>query len=98
MIILEEDVEVAVDFFELFAALAPMLDNDDTLLGNLTQLASSLKTGNESFCRPLQYIKFHFMISCFVVAGPFCLHLSLILRKHARTAVLLTIAPSQHLS
>ncbi|CAM9106826.1 unnamed protein product, partial [Heterosigma akashiwo] len=32
VIVLEEDLEVAPDFFELFGALAPLLDTDPTLL------------------------------------------------------------------
>jgi alpha-1,3-mannosyl-glycoprotein beta-1,2-N-acetylglucosaminyltransferase len=32
VIILEEDIEIAPDFYEFFAAVAPMLDTDSTLL------------------------------------------------------------------
>lgn len=32
MIILEEDLEIAPDFFDYFDALAPLLDSDKTLM------------------------------------------------------------------
>ena len=32
VVILEEDLEIAVDFFEYFSAVGPLLDKDDTLL------------------------------------------------------------------
>ena len=35
VIILEEDLEIAPDFFEYFAALSPMLDSDPSLLGTV---------------------------------------------------------------
>jgi hypothetical protein len=33
VIILEEDLQIAPDFFEFFAAMTPFIDSDDTLLG-----------------------------------------------------------------
>ena len=35
VIILEEDLQIAPDFFEFFAAVTPFIDTDDTLLGRL---------------------------------------------------------------
>ncbi|CAN0418559.1 unnamed protein product, partial [Ectocarpus sp. 13 AM-2016] len=32
VIILEEDLEIAPDFFEYFSAMAPLLDSDETLM------------------------------------------------------------------
>jgi hypothetical protein len=33
VIILEEDLKIASDFFEFFAAVTPMIDHDTSLLG-----------------------------------------------------------------
>jgi alpha-1,3-mannosyl-glycoprotein beta-1,2-N-acetylglucosaminyltransferase len=36
VIILEEDLQIAPDFFEFFAAVAPLVDSDDTVLAAST--------------------------------------------------------------
>ena len=42
VIVLEEDLQIAPDFFELFAATAHMLDTDKELLGTYVCLSISI--------------------------------------------------------
>eukprot|EP01041_Mallomonas_annulata_P010838 gene10838-22620_t len=53
VIILEEDLEIAPDFFEMFAALAPMLDTDESLLAvsawNDNGLSSLVKDASQLY-------------------------------------------------
>jgi hypothetical protein len=42
VIILEEDLQIAPDFFSFFAGVAPLLDTDPTLLGETLRLIGLL--------------------------------------------------------
>ena len=61
VIILEEDLEIAPDFFEYFAATSPLLDADPTLL---TVYALTL-----SFAYLLTHLFVHLFVHLFTLLG-----------------------------
>ena len=69
VIILEEDLEISSDFFEFFAALSPMIDTDDSLLGTYVLTACTVRYHSTHFIIVFYYfvLSIYIFLFCFVL-------------------------------